>query len=387
MPLPETHPIVERDVSTPATLPEYDWELTGWIPAKPAGLEYGYVIRGQAIGSTREQLIETLVQRESEISFVWTPETPEPVPPQRVEFLAEAYRRIQARDARKAIWWGVGLVAFGVVMALGFQDWKMLYRNIFSVFGAVILVEGIWSYWRSRFYTQEDAVSGASAIRFTSWVNDRRVSGYTITLMACIIVVSVVQPFGENSIELTGLVKPAVWRGEVWRLLTATLMHASVSHFWMNAVALVYLAKIIEHTLHRAYVPLVFLVTGALGSVFSVVLYPHTTSVGASGGIMGLLGFITIAAYFDRTKYPPKYLRRMLQAIAITGLLGLFGFAFIDNAAHLGSLVGGLMMGWFWLRRHDPRLTNKGLLTFAGIAALVALAATAAMAVYRMVTF
>ena len=212
-------------------------------------------------------------------------------------------------------------------------------------------------------------------------------SGYTITLMACIIVVSVVQPFAENSIELTGLVKPAVWRGEVWRLLTATLMHASVSHFWMNAVALVYLAKIIEHTLHRAYVPLIFLVTGAIGSVFSVVLYPHTTSVGASGGIMGLLGFITIAAYFDRTKYPPKYLRRMLQAIAITGLLGLFGFAFIDNAAHLGGLVGGLMMGWFWLRRHDPRLTNKGLLTFAGIAALVALAATAAMAVYRMVTF
>ena len=97
MPLPETHTIVERDVSLPVTLPEHDWELTGWIPAKPAGFEYGYVIRGQTIGSTREQLIETLVQRESEISFVWTPETPEPVPPQRVQFLAEAYRLLVMR--------------------------------------------------------------------------------------------------------------------------------------------------------------------------------------------------------------------------------------------------------------------------------------------------
>lgn len=385
MSLAEPITVVDRDVSTPATLPHHEWELTGGIPAKPAGLEYGYVIKGQTIGSTREQLIETLVQRQSEISFVWTPATPEPVPPQQVQFLVEAYRRIQARDARKAIWWGVGLVAFGVVMALGFQDWKMLYRNVFSIFGAVLLAEGIWGYRRSHFYTQEDAVCDASAVRFTTWVTDRSLSGYSITLMACIIVVSVVQPFADNSIALTGLVKPAVWRGEVWRLLTATLMHVSVSHFWMNMVSLIYLAKIIEHTIHRAYVPLIFLVTGALGSAFSVVLYPHTTSVGASGGIMGLLGFITIAAYFDRTKYPPKYFRRMLQAIVITGLLGLFGFAFIDNAAHLGGLVGGLMMGGWRLSRKKKAKAPARLSWLGGVAAVLALVFISMFAVYRMI--
>ena len=146
MSLLESHTVVDRDVSPPVTLPEHEWESTGSIPAKPAGLEYGYVIAERAVGCTREELIETLVRRESEISLVWTPETPEPVPPQQVHFLVEAYRRIQARAARKAIWWGVGLVAVGVVIALGFEDWKMLYRNVFSVFGAVVLVGGIWSY-------------------------------------------------------------------------------------------------------------------------------------------------------------------------------------------------------------------------------------------------
>lgn len=370
-------------VNAPA-LPQHEWDVTGWIPDKPAGLDYGYVVDGQTIGSTREQLIETLVQRGSQISFVWTTDTPEPVRPEQVPVLVAAFHRIQIKEARTAILWSVGLVAFGVVLALGFQDWTFLYHNIFFVFGAVGLVEGIWKFKRSRNYTQEDAVSDASAARFATWIKDRNLSGYTTILMACIVVVTVVQAFVEDSIALTGLVKPAVWRGEVWRLFTATLMHANLTHFWMNALGLIYVSKIIEHTMQRAYVPLVFLVTGAIGSVFSVVLYPHTTSVGASGGIMGLLGFITIAAYLDRKKYPPKYFRQMIEGIVVVGAFGLFGFAFIDNAAHLGGVAGGLLLGYLWLRRNEPAESTEGFSRFGGLVALVVLGFIAAFAVYRM---
>lgn len=365
---------------------QHEWDVTGWIPDKPANWDYGYVIKGQTIGSTREDLSKRLEERGPEISFVWTPETPEPASPEQVPFLIGAFRRMQVREARNAILVGAAFVGLGVLLAIGLEDWTLLYQNIFFVFGAVGLTEGIWRYERSRHYTQDDAISDASAARFAYWLKDKNISGYTITLAAYIVVVIVVQAFVEDSaIESAGLVKPAVRNGEIWRLFTATLMHANFTHFWMNFLALIHFSKIVEQTVQRAFVPLVFLLTGTVGSVFSVLLYPNTTSIGASGGLMGLLGFITIAAYFDRTKYPPKYFRQSIQAIVLVGAFGLFGFAFIDNAAHLGGLVGGLLLGWFLFRRNGQQMkAQEKLLRFAAPAALLALGVIAAIAAYRM---
>ena len=100
---------------------------------------------------------------------------------------------------------------------------------------------------------------------------------------------------------------------------------------------------------------------------------------------MGLLGFVTIAAHFDRTKYPPKYFRRMIEAIVSVGVLGLIGFAFIDNAAHAGGLVAGLLLGWFLLRRNEQRIKEKErLFSLGGLASLLVLGFFAAFALYRM---
>lgn len=370
----------------PATVAQpQEWDVQGWIPDKPATWDYGYVVQGQTIGSTREGLSEVLVERGADISFVWTPTTPEPVWPERVPFLIDAFRRILVREARNAMLIGATLVGLSVLLAVGLQEWALIYRNFLFVCGAVALTEGLWRYARSRQYTQEDVAADASAARFTSWLGNKSISGYTVTLAACIVVVGVVQAFVEDAIGVAGLVKPAVRNGEIWRLFTATLMHATFMHFWLNLLALLYFAKIVEQTVHRAFVPLIFILTAAVGSVFSVVLYPNATSIGASGGLMGLLGFITFAAYSDRTRYPPKYLRQMIEAIVLIGALGLFGFAFIDNAAHLGGLVGGLLLGWFLLGKDGQRIkAHEKLLNFAAPAALLPLIAIAAIAVYRL---
>ena len=100
---------------------------------------------------------------------------------------------------------------------------------------------------------------------------------------------------------------------------------------------------------------------------------------------MGLLGFITIAAYFDKTRYPPRYLRHMIEAIVLVGLFGLVGFAFIDNAGHFGGLVAGVFLGWLFLRKNEQWMHHKEkLLTLSGAAAVVALGVIAVIAVYRM---
>ena len=360
------------------------WDLVLNVPDKLAEWDYGYVINGEVIGSTREHILE-LVKRGEEIRFVWTPEVPEPVFPDRVPFLIDGFRQLMLKEARKAILIGAALLGVAILLAAGLQDWNWMYRNIFFLFGGLAVSEGVWQLARSRHYDQEQALSDGSAVRFAAWLKKKRISGYTFTLAALMVIVGAVQVVTGGSIQVAGLVKPAVWDGEVWRLFTATLMHGNYLHFWMNFLALLHFSKIVEQTVQRPYVPLVFFVTGAIGSFFSVLLYPHTTSVGASGGLMGLLGFITIASYFDKARYPPKYFRQMIETIISVGLFGLIGFAFIDNAAHFGGLIGGLCMGWLLLKKNEQ--SNKkddNLLKLAGVVALLVLASITAFAVYRM---
>jgi membrane associated rhomboid family serine protease len=365
----------------------HEWELQGWVPDKPAGCDYGYVSGGQAVGCSREELISNLAQRGlSDIKFVWTPETPQPVFPEKVPLLLTAFKKLAAKEARNEILLGAGLIIFGLVLSLALSDLRLLYRNLFSVLGAVALLGGLWELYRIRSYTQADAESIASSARFAAWIQAKGHSGYTVAIAASIILVGAAQVLtgDKESIQAAGLVKSEVWHGQWWRLLTCTLMHVSFMHFWMNFLALLQFTRIIEQTIERAFIPVVFLISGVCGSVFSLLLYPHTTSVGASGGLMGLFGFMTVAVLLEPHKYPPKYLRRLIEAIIFVGLLGVIGFAFIDNAAHLGGLLAGSGAGWFFL----GRMTREGKpiksLPLIGVTGLVSIALVALAAILHM---
>jgi membrane associated rhomboid family serine protease len=289
---------------------------------------------GRAIGCSRDELVaQFIVRGPAGIKLIWTPETPQPAFPETVPLLVPAFKRISIKAATSNIWVGLGLIAFGIVLALVTDDWSVL-------------------------------------------------AGYLVFVGA----IQVISAGGE-SISRAGLVKPAVWDGQLWRLLTACLMHGNWMHFWMNFLALLHFSKIVEQTRRPSYVPLIFLLSGACGSVFSVLLYPHTTSVGASGGLMGLLGFITVAAYFDKKTYPPKYLRNSIEAIAMIGVFGLIGFAFIDNAAHLGGLVGGLALGYVLVRPYNQRANAQNIeqqVAILGMVALVILGLVASLAIFKM---
>jgi len=377
----------EPNSPIPISTIRHPWEAESPIPDRPKDWDYGYVLLNKAYGCTREGLIKIIVIHGTAVTRVWTPGSSEAVRPETVDFLIAGFQQRIRKDARFSILVGIALAGLAAILAIVVGEWRVLYRSFFGVFGLFGIAEGTWSFYKSKSHGRADVQAEFEAAQFTAWVEKKKVSGYTVGLIAAIILVCLLQLLtgglhGENqSINAAGLVKPAVWQGQVWRLATATLMHVNFTHIWMNLASLLYLSRMIEQRISSMFLPLVFFTSGISGSILSLLLYPNTTSVGASGGIMGLLGFATAAAWIHRGAFPTRFYRNLLGAIAFTGVFGLIGFAFIDNAAHLGGLLCGAGLGFYFLReRLYPGKRVKSL----SIVSLILILLTAAFAVHQL---
>jgi MYXO-CTERM domain-containing protein len=68
-------------------------------------------------------------------------------------------------------------------------------------------------------------------------------------------------------------------------------------------------------------------------------------SVGSSGGLMGLFGFLGVMGWRRRHLMPPGFVRAVLVDVAVIAAMGVVGYQFIDNAAHAGGLAAGVLLG------------------------------------------
>jgi rhomboid protease GluP len=150
------------------------------------------------------------------------------------------------------------------------------------------------------------------------------------------------------------------------------------------------LGRMIEAFAHRAYVPLVFLLTALTASAVSQLASPHLDSVGASGGIMGLFGFLAFMARRRRNLMPPGFGTAILIDVGVIAVMGIAGYGYIDNWAHAGGFAGGALLGWLMIPRTgrtphwEPSRPIRVLGDVAmGILGVASLGAIAVM-IYRM---
>jgi membrane associated rhomboid family serine protease len=292
--------------------------------------------------------------------------------------LAE-YKRQTRRDAIKAILWGSGFILLHVILLVSeVIKFAHLFRSLLFIIGVVSFIGGVWEFSQAGRLTPEDLRKHHEARAFAKSLEKTPII-YTQSVLGCLIVVAVVQLIAgdRESIQAAGLVKSAVWHGQAWRLLTCATLHVNVMHIWMNGQALLGLGKTVEALTNRAYLAIVFLPSALCGSVFSLLLMPHTTSVGASGGIMGLVGFLAVLGYRRKENLPSGFFKSILISICFMGVIGLVGFAVIDNAAHLGGLLGGIICGLISINKGagaDAAPASR-LVRGLGWAALLAIAA------------
>jgi len=369
---------------------QHHWEF----PAKLEGEEYGYFEKGELRGSTRLGLIsrcrESDFWGESTAFLVWTPDTLGLVAPEQVPFLFEALRERRRRGAFHTLFVCGPIVLLSLIFlsASSLDRRQLIAIFIFWLLPLTLgMLSSVWELWRIRTLKPWDLTASVETVRFAAWLQAYKTT-YTKDIAACLVVVGLIQAFvgGKESVAAAGIVKEAVRAGEIWRLLTGTMLHVNFNHFWMNGITLLGLGRLVERATHRACVPLVFLLSALSGSLFSLYLMPQTTSVGASGGLMGLIGWAAVVGFRRKESVPPGFLKRMLMSIALIGAIGIVGYELIDNAAHFGGLVCGAMLGLVLIGKHhaSPLLLPYHYLRHIGVISLFLIAAGAGAAILAM---
>ncbi|HEX9307720.1 MAG TPA: rhomboid family intramembrane serine protease [Anaeromyxobacter sp.] len=171
----------------------------------------------------------------------------------------------------------------------------------------------------------------------------------TRAVLVLVVAVSVLAFLLPDDVLLMRLAKDndAIRRGEVWRLLTAGLVHGGAVHLFMNAAVLSNVGGVVERLLGGRRM-LAVLWGGVLtGSLASFATNPHP-SVGISGGLFALVGALLAVGLRHRRTLPAPARRMLVRApieiIVLNVALGL-ALPIIDNAAHLGGLAGGILLG------------------------------------------
>jgi len=143
---------------------------------------------------------------------------------------------------------------------------------------------------------------------------------------------------------------PAVFEGgQWWRLLASTFLHIGFIHLLVNGWALIQIGGLFERWIGSGSLIVGWLLCGIAGSFASLLWRsgPENLSAGASGAIFGLLGALITFLLRRRNALLPSARSILSSLLMWAGINVFLGFSVpgIDNAAHLGGLAVGLLLG------------------------------------------
>jgi len=345
------------------------WMEPPRLAKKPDGMVFGYMVDNKKNdGAIRECSFDELRDHVigGDTRAVAVPEFERLAPPSIVEDLwpavqeRERFRRqCERRDAL------VGSLVFGGIALYSIKSndpWWGIVLLMFALFGVVPLVQNLIGVIGRRLRGEETFEETRGRALFSFWLDKEEVvaTKWCVRGLWAIFIVQVLVSASARGVFLdrlmdsailvdpvayqsVALVKPLVHDGEVWRLLTCGLLHGGLLHIGFNAMAFANVGSVIERFYGRAVLLLTFFVSVLGGSLASQLLMDKT-SLGASGGILGLVGFLLVVGVRHRPILPVDLAKSIIRSLLFMAALGLVAWKFIDNAAHAGGLIAGCLV-------------------------------------------
>ena len=133
---------------------------------------------------------------------------------------------------------------------------------------------------------------------------------------------------------------------QYWRLVTAGFLHGSVLHIAFNGYALYILGVQVEEVFATPRFLVIYFVSTVAGFFLSARMNPGL-SIGASAGIMGLIGAMVAFGHASGSSVGRQIRNQYLGWLALNLVWGFLPGSQIDNYAHIGGFAGGFAVAWF----------------------------------------
>ena len=135
--------------------------------------------------------------------------------------------------------------------------------------------------------------------------------------------------------------------GEYYRLFTSMFLHFGIYHLANNMAVLLFMGDMVENAVgHWKYLA-IYLGSGLVGNLLSLYMdiqsQSNIVSAGASGAIYGIIGGVFVLMIKNKKQVREIVIRRLVFVIVVTIYYGSQA-AQIDNAAHVGGLIGGIVL-------------------------------------------
>ena len=135
---------------------------------------------------------------------------------------------------------------------------------------------------------------------------------------------------------------PLIKAGQYYRIITGAFLHCGILHLAFNCYALYVIGSQLESYLGKVRYLIIYLFSAVTASLFSMI-FNSNPSIGASGAIFGLMGALVYFGYHYRVYLGNVLKSQIIPLILFNLLIGALSTG-IDNFAHIGGLIGGLLI-------------------------------------------